>query len=116
MIVFFVFKQKTAYEMRISDWSSDGCSSDLLDMMSVSGRRRRQFRRRGHVFGWGGGGFADKRRRSGRARIGKRSLALLQPAPPPPARGAMHCKQRSEERRVGKECVGRRRSRGSLCN
>src|SRR3546814_5353210 len=25
----FVFKQKTAYEMRISDWSSDGCSSDL---------------------------------------------------------------------------------------
>src|SRR3546814_1899092 len=28
-IVFF-FKQKTAYEMRISDWSSDVCSSDLL--------------------------------------------------------------------------------------
>src|SRR3546814_11742701 len=26
---FFVFKQKTAYEMRISDWSSDVCSSDL---------------------------------------------------------------------------------------
>src|SRR3546814_6996501 len=26
----FFFKQKTAYEMRISDWSSDGCSSDLL--------------------------------------------------------------------------------------
>src|SRR3546814_7544301 len=32
MIVFFVFffKQKTAYEMRISDWSSDVCSSDLV--------------------------------------------------------------------------------------
>src|SRR3546814_2475400 len=30
IIVFlFCFKQKTAYEMRISDWSSDGCSSDL---------------------------------------------------------------------------------------
>src|SRR3546814_5686150 len=34
MVVFF-FKQKTAYEMRISDWSSDVCSSDLTD-----GRRR----------------------------------------------------------------------------
>src|SRR3546814_1887652 len=29
VIVFFFFKQKTAYEMRISDWSSDVCSSDL---------------------------------------------------------------------------------------
>src|SRR3546814_7124082 len=28
--VFFVFKQKTAYEVRISDWSSDVCSSDLI--------------------------------------------------------------------------------------
>src|SRR3546814_8257086 len=28
---FFFFKQKTAYEMRISDWSSDVCSSDLPD-------------------------------------------------------------------------------------
>src|SRR3546814_9964151 len=30
-LVFFFFKQKTAYEMRISDWSSDVCSSDLID-------------------------------------------------------------------------------------
>src|SRR3546814_17031955 len=30
--VFFFFKQKTAYEMRISDWSSDVCSSDLLPL------------------------------------------------------------------------------------
>src|SRR3546814_7884192 len=29
VFVFFFFKQKTAYEMRISDWSSDVCSSDL---------------------------------------------------------------------------------------
>src|SRR3546814_10094476 len=29
---FFCFKQKTAYEMRISDWSSDVCSSDLQQM------------------------------------------------------------------------------------
>src|SRR3546814_292535 len=31
VFVFFFFKQKTAYEMRISDWSSDVCSSDLMD-------------------------------------------------------------------------------------
>src|SRR3546814_5332848 len=30
LVCFFFFKQKTAYEMRISDWSSDVCSSDLL--------------------------------------------------------------------------------------
>src|SRR3546814_481423 len=30
VLVFFFFKQKTAYEMRISDWSSDVCSSDLF--------------------------------------------------------------------------------------
>src|SRR3546814_992047 len=30
LYVFFFFKQKTAYEMRISDWSSDVCSSDLI--------------------------------------------------------------------------------------
>src|SRR3546814_6079594 len=34
--MFFFFKQKTAYEMRISDWSSDVCSSDLrLDMQKT---------------------------------------------------------------------------------
>src|SRR3546814_2718334 len=31
LVFFFFFKQKTAYEMRISDWSSDVCSSDLHD-------------------------------------------------------------------------------------
>src|SRR3546814_6994357 len=31
MCCFFFFKQKTAYEMRISDWSSDVCSSDLVE-------------------------------------------------------------------------------------
>src|SRR3546814_15201158 len=33
--LFFFFKQKTAYEMRISDWSSDVCSSDLIDPRTV---------------------------------------------------------------------------------
>src|SRR3546814_4435548 len=32
MCFFFFFKQKTAYEMRISDWSSDVCSSDLVQL------------------------------------------------------------------------------------
>src|SRR3546814_10656238 len=35
--MFLFFKQKTAYEMRISDWSSDVCSSDLADMAAVIG-------------------------------------------------------------------------------
>src|SRR3546814_9048355 len=35
---FFFFKQKTAYEMRISDWSSDVCSSDLPGGISISGQ------------------------------------------------------------------------------
>src|SRR3546814_11784469 len=36
---FFFFKQKTAYEMRISDWSSDVCSSDLRDQQDDLIRR-----------------------------------------------------------------------------
>src|SRR3546814_3083468 len=39
--VFFFFKQKTAYDMRISDWSSDVCSSDLVKVLS--GARVSQF-------------------------------------------------------------------------
>src|SRR3546814_3709255 len=35
-VVFFFFKQKTAYEMRISDWSSDVCSSDLLGAVTAA--------------------------------------------------------------------------------
>src|SRR3546814_20965404 len=33
----FFFKQKTAYEMRISDWSSDVCSSDLILAFAIAG-------------------------------------------------------------------------------
>src|SRR3546814_1223705 len=43
-VLFFFFKQKTAYEMRISDWSSDVCSSDLilgLGMVERATRLRR---------------------------------------------------------------------------
>src|SRR3546814_3342080 len=35
MLYFFFFKQKTAYEMRISDWSSDVCSSDLAALAAT---------------------------------------------------------------------------------
>src|SRR3546814_5866501 len=45
---FFFFKQKTAYEMRISDWSSDVCSSDLFFLiLSVQSKILRWA---GHVF------------------------------------------------------------------
>src|SRR3546814_9503532 len=37
---FFFFKQKTAYELRISDWSSDVCSSDLTDSLCQGTRHR----------------------------------------------------------------------------
>src|SRR3546814_5676649 len=40
MCTFFFFKQKTAYEMRISDWSSDVCSSDLQFQQGNAGSRR----------------------------------------------------------------------------
>src|SRR3546814_7579118 len=37
MLLLFFFKQKTAYEMRISDWSSDVCSSDLIGLLQRIG-------------------------------------------------------------------------------
>src|SRR3546814_1607303 len=50
--IFFVFKQKTAYEMRISDWSSDVCSSDLHKHMKSTNMLERfneEIRRRTYV-------------------------------------------------------------------
>src|SRR3546814_14232926 len=66
-MIFFFFKQKTAYEMRISDWSSDVCSSDLgLAVRSavVAGVRGRV------VVGHGTRRFRRRRRRGGRLRVG----------------------------------------------
>src|SRR3546814_7644953 len=84
---FFFFKQKTAYEMRISDWSSDVCSSDLLGSarMKVSETWLRE---------WCNppldtAGIAERLTMAG-IEVG-----------------------RSEERRVGKECVSTCRSRWS---
>src|SRR3546814_7328329 len=87
---FFFFKQKTAYEMRISDWSSDVCSSDLwqreLPVSPMGSSERRD-------------GFHAHFRHDGASR---------QPPSRMPGRPA-----RSEERRVGKECVSTCRSRWS---
>src|SRR3546814_15100682 len=47
VFIFFFFKQKTAYEMRISDWSSDVCSSDLGGRRVVAQRRASVRLRRG---------------------------------------------------------------------
>src|SRR3546814_6870547 len=48
LYLFFFFKQKTAYEMRISDWSSDVCSSDLYEfldrLVTIAMPRIRDFR------------------------------------------------------------------------
>src|SRR3546814_11954386 len=83
---FFVFKQKTAYEMRISDWSSDVCSSDLAGAV-------------GQV-------------RPARAISGAEVSRPLQ-ANGVIALQAERAAGRSEERRVGKECVSTCRSRWS---
>src|SRR3546814_5191814 len=89
---FFFFKQKTAYEMRISDWSSDVCSSDLL--VWAGGPR---FMSKDSLGQW--------RNIMGAPKKAPLAWTLL---PEKPVRSA-----RSEERRVGKECVSTCRSRSS---
>src|SRR3546814_19691910 len=83
--VFFFFKQKTAYEMHISDWSSDVCSSDLPP----------------------GGGDLPLHR------AGRRAQHPAQLPAEPAHPGDPGQRPRSEERRVGKECVSTCRSRWS---
>src|SRR3546814_4467221 len=98
MSFFFFFKQRTAYEMRISDWSSDVCSSDLalrpaqefdaLDVVEIGIEDRR-------IAVGGDRQFVDI--------DGDRALEA----------GTIAVGVRSEERRVGKECVSTCRSRWS---
>src|SRR3546814_15121706 len=84
--VFFVVKQKTAYEMRISGWSSDVCSSDLHNAARVESRLHE----------------LDRLTRVARTA----SIDRL-------AHEVGRARNRSEERRVGKECVSTCRSRWS---
>src|SRR3546814_7525108 len=53
-LLFFFFKQKTAYEMRISDWSSDVCSSDLNPLSVITASKFDQVQKyltlTGHVY------------------------------------------------------------------
>src|SRR3546814_8187110 len=89
-LIFFFFKQKTAYEMRISDWSSDVCSSDLPATIGFAKIANFQHGASGLVVrGWRWCG-----------------VDAIDQWPRPDLR-------RSEERRVGKECVSTCRSRWS---
>src|SRR3546814_7979097 len=95
---FFFFKQKTAYEMRISDWSSDVCSSDLIERLDAVGA------------------FVDHRdTRIARILLHAALGDVAMPAIDLHRQiGAFEAEVgRSEERRVGKECVSTCRSRWS---
>src|SRR3546814_2969364 len=109
---FFFFKQKTAYEMRISDWSSDVCSSDLLhtDLCNCVGADRRS----------GMGMFLPilekclRSTRLRRCRVRGTGDILYNGARRLRGDGVQCLSHtRSEERRVGTECVGTCRFRWS---
>src|SRR3546814_5983494 len=91
-LFFFFFKQKTAYEMRISDWSSDVCSSDLFRFRIINGSMAAI-----HVTG------IDTPVAQGAklARIEESETTSLDSIGVGLAKSSI----RSEERRVGKECV-----------
>src|SRR3546814_7849266 len=81
LLLFFFFKQKTAYEMRISDWSSDVCSSDLMDRERakfVDGAAERGTRKRDaeelfdHIAKFAGYGF-NKSHAAAYSQIGRAS-------------------------------------------
>src|SRR3546814_5085395 len=99
---FFVFKQKTAYEMRISDWSSDVCSSDLCIRGINITRLQAQTR-----------ALALSQLCLDRVFDIERWGPLLQHSTRVAAGRLAARPFRSEERRVGKECVSTCRSRWS---
>src|SRR3546814_19355434 len=118
MCYIFFFKQKTAYEMRISDWSSDVCSSDLYNCLAhddrLAGGRAllKGALHGGHEMARIGINLPGARARSGlrHDEIIRHPGEADRPAPaflpdPELARG------RSEERRVGKKSVSTCRSR-----
>src|SRR3546814_9266095 len=72
--IFFFFKQKTAYEMRISDWSSDVCSSDLGHETLMLGSRPVNSRAYVSRFNFNG---ADQQKKVGVLSGGERNRAHL---------------------------------------
>src|SRR3546814_1886456 len=101
---FFFFKQKTAYEMRISDWSSDVCSSDLVSS-EQDYQDARQVYSEANVL------LRTAEQNLVAVGLDPKSAALDgggRYGVTTPIDGA-----RSEERRVGKECVSTCRSRWS---
>src|SRR3546814_3275441 len=103
-VVFFFFKQKTAYEVRISDWSSDVVSSDLVFAAMIA--RALDDR--------DGAGIAHREALAGTAgRVQLATGGAVQAGIAHDRGVARNITRRSEERRVGKECVSTCRSRGS---
>src|SRR3546814_9661377 len=96
--LFFFFKQKTAYEMRISDWSSDVCSSDLFKRFIVDAEVLTEQSCDATALRCVLPGLDQLRSARVRARV--KIVDRLD-------------QNRSEERRVGKECVSTCRSRWS---
>src|SRR3546814_6314742 len=96
------FKQKTAYDMRISDWSSDVCSSDLPTFFDLYGFFPGSF--------VGNPDLKAERGWNAEAGIGWTNGTIGIDVT---AFTARLKDERSEERRVGKECVRTRRSRWS---
>src|SRR3546814_5692665 len=116
------FKQKTAYEMRISDWSSDVCSSDLIAAANAGqDRQRRALRhaaKRKRLRPGGDEEVAATRRGQPPAHFNSAKAIAVGlyrgPATRSPALGRQPAPvRRSADRRVGKECVSTRTSRCS---
>src|SRR3546814_4458720 len=103
VLFFFFFKQKTAYEMRISDWSSDVCSSDLTWESSDEAVATVS-----NAPGLNGlattAGVGSTTIKATSGSVSGDTLLTVTAATP---------ESRSEERRVGKECVSKCRSRWS---
>src|SRR3546814_9265854 len=111
-MLFFFFKQKTAYEMRISDWSSDVCSSDLARFdhphdADKLGRRQAIIERRRDA---ARPDRAEERLQVA-VRIEREDADAILLADAEATEQARTAPGRSEERRVGKECVSTCRSR-----
>src|SRR3546814_1086666 len=116
--VFFFFKQKTAYELRISDWSSDVCSSDLAIVAILPrAEARARFDAAQTVSRPDGAlvpGFVNSHAHNPMTLL--RGVADDLPLKVWLQQHIWPIEGRSEERRVGKECVSKGRSRWSPVN